>query len=197
MSDSAKQDRPASFEDLANLPEGIVGQIIDGVLYTHPRPAGKHAYAATKINSAVDSFFGSRSGGGPGGWIFLFEPQLHLLQKHDVIPDIAGWKEELLSDDQIAELSGARITISPHWVCEVLSPSSVRMDKVLKSIKYAEAAIEHYWLIDPEQKTLEVRKLEKQKWLISASFEGSEKVRAEPFEAVEIDLGNLWGPVRH
>jgi Uma2 family endonuclease len=197
MSDSAKRNRPATYDDILNLPEGVVGQIIDGVLYTHPRPAGKHAYAATKVNSTIDSFFGSRSSGGPGGWIFLFEPQLYLLDKHDVVPDIAGWKEELLSDSQIEELSGTRITIVPHWACEVISPSSVRMDKVLKSTKYAEAAVEYYWLVDPEQKTLEVRKLERQKWIVAGTFEGSEKVRAEPFEAIEIDLGNFWGPVRH
>jgi Uma2 family endonuclease len=197
MSDSAKLNRPAKYDDILALPEGMVGQIIDGVLYTHARPAGKHAYAATKLNSTIDSSFGSRVGGGPGGWILLFEPQMLLLGKHDLVPDIAGWKLELLSDEQIAELSGTRIEIDPHWVCEVISPSSVRMDKILKAAKYAECGVEYYWLVDPDQKTLEVRRLEKQKWFVAGTFEGSERVRAEPFEAIEIDLGTFWGPVRH
>jgi hypothetical protein len=74
---SAKVDLPATYDDILALPEGILGQIIDGVLYTSPRPAGKHAYAATKISSSIDPSFGSRSGGGPGGWVFLFEPAMY------------------------------------------------------------------------------------------------------------------------
>ncbi len=197
MSDSAKINRPATYDDILALPEGVLGQIIDGVLYTSPRPAGKHAYAATKINSSIDPSFGSRSGGGPGGWVFLFEPQLRLLGKQDVIPDIAGWKIDKLSDEELSVLSGNRIEINPHWVCEIISPSSVRMDKVLKATLYAECAIEHYWLVDPDQKTLEVRRLEKSQWVVVKTFEGTEKVRAEPFEAIEIDLGSFWGPTRH
>jgi Uma2 family endonuclease len=197
VSDSVKINRPATYDDILALPEGILGQIIDGVLYTNPRPAGKHAYAATKINSSIDPSFGSRSGGGPGGWVFLFEPQLRLLGKQDVIPDIAGWKIDRLSDEELSLLSGNRIEINPHWVCEIISPSSVRMDKVLKATLYAECAIEYYWLVDPDQKTLEVRRLEKGQWLVVKTFEGTEKVRAEPFEAIEIDLGSFWGPTRH
>jgi Uma2 family endonuclease len=197
LSDSAKKPVPATYDDIIGLPEGIVGQIIDGVLYTSPRPAGKHAFAATKINSSLDPSFGSRSSGGPGGWVFLFEPQMRLHEKQDVIPDIAGWKVDELSDEDLSALSGNRIEINPNWICEIISPSSVRMDKVLKAALYAECGIEHYWLVDPEQKTLEVRRLEKGQWLVVKTFEGSEKIKAEPFEAIEIDLGSFWGPIRH
>ncbi len=197
MSGSAKVNRPATYEDILALPEGIQGQIIDGILYTSPRPAGKHAFAATKINSSIDSFFGSRSSGGPGGWILLFEPQMRLLGKQDVIPDIAGWKVDQLSDEELSALSGNRIEVIPQWVCEIISPSSVRMDKVLKATLYAECEIGHYWLADPDQKTLEIRRLVNSQWVVVNTFEGSEKVRAEPFEAVEIDLGSFWGPTRH
>jgi Uma2 family endonuclease len=197
MSDSAKLKQPATYDDILALPEGIVGEIIDGTLYTHPRPAGKHAYTAMKVGSALDPAFGSKSRGGPGGWIFLFEPQLNLFGKQDVVPDVAGWKEELLSAEDLTNLSEARIEVTPHWVCEVISPSSIRMDKVLKSAKYAEGKVFHYWLADPEQRTLEVRKLQNEKWVVLNTFEGTEKVRAEPFESIEIDLGAFWGPTKH
>ena len=200
MSDPEKQKQQATFEDILALPEGVVGEIIDGVLYTHARPAGKHAYTAMKVSSALDPTFGSKSGGGPGGWIFLFEPQLRLGKqegKPDVVPDIAGWREELLSKEDFINLSEARIEVIPNWVCEVISPSSVRMDKVLKARKYAECNVSHYWLADPEQRTLEVRRLENEKWVVVSTFEGAEKVRAEPFESIEIDLGDFWGPIKH
>ena len=50
----------------------------------------------------------------------------------------------------------------------------------------------HLWLCDPRIRTLEVYRLESGRWSELDTFEGDVKVRAEPFDAIEIDLARIW-----
>ena len=84
--------RAATYADIERLPPHLVGEIIYGTLHAHPRPAPRHAVAASELGSEITSPF-RRGRGGPGGWIFMVEPELHL-GAHVVVPDIAGWKIE-------------------------------------------------------------------------------------------------------
>jgi Uma2 family endonuclease len=83
-------------------------------------------------------------------------------------------------------------SIAPDWVCEVLSPSTERIDRSRKLRIYAEAGIAHAWLVNPVERTLEVLRLREGAWTILAVLTGSDVVRAEPFDAIEIGLGDLW-----
>ena len=85
-------------------------------------------------------------------------------------------------------------TDAPDWVCEVLSPSTASIDRIKKTRLYAQALVSHLWLVDPDARTLEVYRLHDGHWLQVGAHEGDEKVRAEPFDAVELDLANLWLP---
>ncbi len=80
----------------------------------------------------------------------------------------------------------------PDWVCEVVSPGSAAHDRVRKLPFYARAGVAHAWLVDPLAKILEVFRLEDGVWVLAGSYEGAAKVRAEPFEAAEVDLALLW-----
>jgi Uma2 family endonuclease len=84
------------------------------------------------------------------------------------------------------------ISIAPDWVCEILSPSTARVDRVRKMPLFAAHGIPHLWLIDPFAKTLEVFRLQSGKWFMLTAFAEDDKVRAEPFQEIEIDLANLW-----
>lgn len=57
---------------------------------------------------------------------------------------------------------------------------------------YAREGVGHLWLIDPLAHTLEVYRLEGGRWVVAQTFGGSEKVRAEPFDALDLDLGRWW-----
>lgn len=83
-------------------------------------------------------------------------------------------------------------TLAADWVCEVSSPTTRALDRVRKMPIYAREHIGHVWLLDPIDRTLEVFRLEGQAWLLVAAHEGAMKVSAEPFEAIQIDLGRLW-----
>ena len=178
--------RPATYEDLLRVPDHLVAEILDGELYTSPRPAPRHADASSGLGGALRGPF-DRGRGGPGGWRILDEPELHLAADV-VVPDLAGWRRERLPD--LPET--AYFSVAPDWICEVVSPSTASMDRVKKLAIYAREGVRHAWLIDPIARTLEVLRLENGRWTIISTAAGLDVVRAEPFDALELDLSLLW-----
>lgn len=82
--------------------------------------------------------------------------------------------------------------LAPDWVCEVVSPSTGGLDRAKKMPLYARFGVAHAWLVDPLARTLEVLRLDGAGWRVAATFEGDAIVRAEPFDAIELELGALW-----
>ena len=181
--------RRATYEDVLNAPEYVVAEIIEGELYTSPRPAAPHAVAASAIGADLFGPFHRSPGdpAGPGGWWILDEPELHL-GADVVVPDLAGWRRERLP--KLANV--AYFTQAPDWICEVVSPATGRLDRVRKMRIYAREQVAHAWLVDPLQQTLEVYRLEGGRWLVASTHGGDEQVRAEPFEAIELQLARWW-----
>ena len=174
----------ATYADLEALPEHVVGELINGELYASPRPAMPHAVTSSVLGAKLNGAFHR---GGPGGWVLLDEPELHLGQ--DVlVPDLAGWRRERMPRAPRT----AACTLAPDWVCEVLSPSTSRLDRKAKLPVYAREGVRHVWFVDPEARTLEVFRLEGAHHSPLATHTGTARVRAEPFEALELELAALW-----
>ncbi|MFA5949369.1 MAG: Uma2 family endonuclease [Hyphomicrobium sp.] len=178
--------RPATYADLDALPANVVGEIIFGALYAHPRPAPRHGSAANLLGYEVTGPF-QRGRGGPGGWIFIVEPELHL-GPHVVVPDLAGWRRERLTPFP----ETAFIETPPDWLCDVLSPSTQGLDRTDKLAIYAEHGVAHCWYVDPLARTLEVFALTGGKRLLTAAFKGADPVAAPPFEVHTFPLNALW-----
>jgi Uma2 family endonuclease len=175
--------RRATYQDVLDAPEHKVAELIDGELYVSPRPAAPHALVTSVLFGELYRHF---DGGSPGGWVFLIEPELHF--GDDVmVPDIAGWRVE-----RVPDMSVSYFTSAPDWLCETLSPSTERLDRAKKLPRYAAAAVGHVWFLHPIRRTLEVLRLHETTWLLAATHDGDAVVRAEPFEAIEIDLARLW-----
>lgn len=187
MADAAK--KKATYDDLIAVPAHLVAEIIGGVLKTSPRPAPRHAHAASRLVTHVSRPFGDGHDG-PGGWWILVEPELHLLDGEVLVPDLAGWRIEHMSE--LPET--AYFSVAPDWIAEVLSHSTEADDRADKMPIYARAGVSHAWLVDPVLRTIEIFRLEAQAWLIVTTFKGDDKVRAEPFDAVPFDMGALWRP---
>ena len=178
--------RPATYADLEAVDPLLVAEIIDGALVTHPRPTPRHSAAGAALGIEIGGPF-QRGRGGPGGWIFLVEPELHL-GPHVVVPDIAGWRRERF--DKAPEK--AWIESAPDWLCEVLSPSTRYFDRGPKRRIYAEAGVSYLWLLDPVEQVLEGFQLAAGKWLLAGTVGGADEVRLPPFEAAPFSLGLLW-----
>jgi Uma2 family endonuclease len=181
--------RPATWDDLDEVPEGYVGEVVAGEIVLTPRPDPPHTRATSDLGALLGAWF--RFGiGGPGGWIIHDEPRIRF--GNDIrVPDIGGWKKERYEQPE----KGPFLVI-PDWVCEVLSMRTAKVDRGEKLPLYARHAVRHCWLLDPIAQTLEIFRRNDGDWLLVAVHTADAKVRAEPFDAVELDLTLVWGPPR-
>jgi len=179
-------DRPATYEDLMKVPDIMVAEIVDGELHATPRPATKHTRAYSSLGIRIGGPY-DHGIGGPGGWWILDEPELHL-GRDVLVPDLAGWRRERMP--QLPD--AAHFTMPPDWICEILSPSTAKLDRTKKLAVYAREGVHHAWLLDPLDRTLEVLRLDNGRWTIMATHIDAEVVRVEPFADIDLELSALW-----
>lgn len=187
---SAPAAKRATYADVLSAPRHLIAELIDGELRLQSRPAKPHAMAATALSEELGPPF-KRGRGGPGGWILLFEPEVHLAADV-VVPDLAGWRRERMPA-VVADLP--YFELAPDWVCEVMSPSTEKYDRTDKLRLYARSSMPWVWLLNPLTHTLEVLRLHEGSWLLHQTFRDDARVRAEPFDAIELDLAILWADV--
>lgn len=171
---------------MLDVPEGYVGEIVGGELVVHPRPGPPHAEASSVLGGLLTPPF--RIGrGGPGGWVILDEPRIDFAG--DIrVPDIAAWRSE-----RYARPDDGPYTVVPDWVCEVLSPATGVSDRTQKLPLYQRCGVRHVWLVDPLGFSLEVFRLGSEYYELILTAHGDDVVRAEPFDAIELELGVVWG----
>ena len=179
--------RQARYEDILALPDNVVGELVGGDLFVSPRPAPRHSAALSALGEELGPPF-KRGRGGPGGWMLLDEPEIHL--SGDVlVPDIGGWRRERMPEMPV---DLPYFVLAPDWVAEVLSPSTAALDRGRKLGVYARETVAHVWFVDPIVQTLEVLRLDGSSYRVAMVASGDARVRAEPFDAIELDLAILW-----
>lgn len=176
----------ATYQDVLDALEHQVAEIIGGRLYTHPRPAPRHATATSRLGVELGGPF-DRGRGGPGGWRIVDEPELHLGEEV-LVPDLAGWRRKRMPEAP----EDAYFTLAPDWVCEVLSPLTRKVDLVHKRPIYAGVRVEHLWIIDPAEQILEAFSLTDGRWRLIATVEDDGPVCIAPFDANTFSLAELW-----
>jgi Uma2 family endonuclease len=191
MSAALKLAHRATAAALMAIPEHErFHEIIGGELVRKAMPSPLHGLGQSQVVTQLSGSFNRRPGGrGPGGWWILSEVEIQL-EEHEVYrPDVAGWRRE-----RMPELpKEAPVLVRPDWICEVLSPSNAGNDLVKKWRVYHRASVPHYWIVDPERETLSVCRWQADGYLIALSAQSGERVQAEPFAEVELDVGALFG----
>jgi Uma2 family endonuclease len=177
----------ATYQDVLAAPRHLVAEVIRGALSLLPRPRPLHARTSSRLGVRLGGFDGDGDDG-PGGWVILDEPELHL-GSEIVVPDLAAWRRERMP---VLPTELAYFVIAPDWICEVLSPTTERIDRTDKTEIYAEHGVRHLWFLDPEVQTLEVLRLDGPTYRLIKAFGGDARPRAEPFEEIELALGSLW-----
>ncbi len=182
---------PATLADLLAIPEQArFHELIDGHIVEKEAASGKHGEAQSRAVLGLAPF-NRRSGGPPhrpGGWRFATEVEIYFDDRNTLRPDVAAWRREHLADLPIE----VPIRVRPDWICEVLS-SNRRNDLVKKKRVYHRAGVPHYWLIDPAAETLLVYRWADEGYLEVMTGQRGERVRPEPFDAIEIQVGFLLG----
>ncbi|WP_437892828.1 Uma2 family endonuclease [Sorangium sp. So ce124] len=194
MGHPAEKRRRATYADLEAAPPNKVAELLGGELHLFPRPAPRHARAASSLGIELGGPF-DHGKNGPGGWWILDEPEIHFPDPASpgdvdvVVPDLAGWRRE-----RMPELPDTPyFSLAPDWICEVLSPSTEQHDRKEKLPVYAREGVRHVWLIAPLQRTLEIFTLAADRsWAPIATHRDTASVRATPFQAIELDLAVLW-----
>lgn len=171
----------ATYDDLLHVPDHLVAEIVAGELFTSPRPAPKCLYATGAVYAELR--------GHAGEWLLLIEPELHL-DDDVLVPDVAGWRVSRMPEFP----QTAAIDLAPDWVCEVLSPSTARLDRLRKLPRYAHHGVAWMWIVDPLIKGVEILRLNGEHYTLIDALEGNDAVHAEPFAAFELDLSLLWAP---
>jgi Uma2 family endonuclease len=175
----------------ALLEQGEVVELIDGELVhrTMPRPA--HGGARAKVAALTDPF-NRRAGGprGPGGWWLMTEVEvLYALTEEIFRHDMVGFRRER-HPTRPTEMP---VNSVPDWACEILSTSTARVDLVKKNRTLHRTGVAHYWIIDPEHETLTVYRHHVDGYVVATTGGVGDIVRAEPFQEIEIDVGELFG----
>lgn len=177
-----------ALDAVAAVDDRLVAEVLAGELHTFPRPRARHAVTGTRLAAILGPAF---DGGGPNStdWVLLNEPELHLGDGPDiVVPDQAGWRRERMP--KVPDV--AAFTLAPDWVCEVLSPSTERIDRGKKLAIYLRERVGHLWFVAPDTELLEVYTLDGDSYRLSGTWSQDDVVNAPPFESLDLPLTRLW-----
>lgn len=188
---NAPKPRATLADHARALDEGRRVELIDGELIERAAPTWDHGSAQLKLGEELGPI--NRGAGGPrgpGGWWLAVEvdvlyPRFDEVFRHDLV----GFRRAQHPERP----SGFPVRARPDWACEVLSSSTRRYDLVKKQRTLHAHQVPHYWLVDPEGEVLTVLRWSEPGYLQILTATAGERVRAEPFEEIEIDVGALFG----
>ncbi len=187
MGAAASRGHGATWADIAGRPEEERLEIIEGEIVRKAEPTFEHAIAQGGLTSMLTPPY-QWGRGGSGGWWILPEVEIELDSKNVYRPDVTGWRRE-----RVPLIPPERpVRILPDWIAEVLSKSNAEHDLGRKLFGYHRAGVSHYWILDPQNRTLTVHRHTPEGYLVVLVAHSKDKVRAEPFDAIELEIGLLF-----
>jgi len=174
----------------ARVPSDVRAQVIDSEVIEMATPSAEHGNAQAGIVSCLRRLFHRRVGGElPGGWWIMTEVEIEFEPDQLFIPDVIGWRRSHSANPP----TGRPTILRPDWVCEVVSPASANDDLVKKLRVFQRSAVRYYWTVDLSHETLTVLRWTPEGYLVAMTAGRRDRVRAEPFDAVEIPVAVLFG----
>ena len=180
----------ATGDDLLATPnDGRTYEIIAGAMEALPRPRPGHGNAQALLSGELTRPF-QRGRGGPGGWWIIIEPDVEFTANDIVVPDLVGWKR-----DNVPEFPHARpIRFVPDWICEVLSPTNQKRDRVVKADLYLKSGVPVYWILNVQERTLDAYSAKEGSWVRLGAWTDGDTPRIPPFGAIELEVEGLFPP---
>ena len=190
MASAAEKLRYDTLEDFLAIPEDErFHELLSGEIVEKASPVARHGGAQGSAFAMLTPFRRRPGGsGGPGGWRFAIETEVKLAHDTVVRPDVAGWRRE-----RLPRLPNTfPCLVRPDWVCEILSRSNAVTDLLDKVRIYHAAGVPHYWILDPDRETLRVHRWAEPGYQVVLDVGRDAVVRAEPFDAIEIAVIDLF-----
>jgi Uma2 family endonuclease len=181
--------KPATFEDLLARDNPDRLEIIGGEIVERAMPSPGHSLAENKLAVATDPFNRRPGSRGPGGWWIFTEIHVGYRSGETYCHDTAGWRRDRVA----TRPTEWPIRIRPDWVCEIVSPKHERHDLIDKPRVLHAAEVPHYWVVDPDERILLVHRWSPDGYTVVQRAAAGETVRAEPFEAIALRVGMLFG----
>lgn len=179
----------ATFADLAQRADADRLEIIHGAIVERAMPSAEHSIGSAKLGAITDPFNRRSGPRGPGGWWIHVEVHVEHEPHELCCHDAAGWRRERVPERP----TGWPVRIRPDWVCEIASPKHEKEDFVDKLGILHRAGVPHYWIVHPEQRMLLVHRWHPDGYVTILTATSGQRVRAEPFDAIEIEVGELFG----
>ncbi|HWO21459.1 MAG TPA: Uma2 family endonuclease [Kofleriaceae bacterium] len=181
--------RPVTFEDLLARDDADRLEIIGGEIVEKAMPSVEHSWSEGKLVAVTDPFNRKPGSRGPGGWWIL--PEIHVEYPNGEVycHDLAGWRRARVPERP----TGWPVRIRPDWVCEIVSPKHEKQDLVVKPLVLHAAEVPHYWIVDPVEQILLVHRWSVDGYTVVLRAAAGDTVRAEPFDAIELRVGVLFG----
>ena len=180
----------ATLDDLIARGDHDRLEIVGGVIVEKAMPSPGHSLAETKLAVAFDPYNRRPGGkGGPGGWWLFTEIHVAYPGGEIYCHDAAGWRRDRVLDRP----TEWPVRIRPDWVGEIMSPKHEAHDLVTKPRTLHTSEVPHYWILDPEERVLLVHRWSADGYVVVQRAGRGETIRAEPFDAIEIRVGVLFG----
>ncbi len=175
-----------TYQDYLELPEetGYQFEVLEGNLIKEPSPNVMHQRVSRRLQRILEDYFSERD---PKGEIFDAPLDVTFSDITVVQPDLF-----YISSIQDKIIKENRIDGSPELVVEILSPYNPRKDRLQKMQIYQKAHIKHYWIVDPEERTLECYVLRDGAYTLLASGMDEDVVNHPDFIDLSISLKKLW-----
>lgn len=180
------RDKVWTYEQYLSLPDdGQRYEILEGVLFVSPSPLPIHQFLSKRINRILE---GLEEAG--LGWVFSAPSDLILPGATPVQPDLF-----FVASDQRNLLNPKVVTGAPRLIVEILSPSNARHDRVTKLNLYARADVPHYWMLDPQERSLEILKLVGGNYTVLAALESGQSFVHPDFANLLLDIDQLFANI--
>lgn len=176
---------PHTWEEFVSLDEDDLRELIDGELVEVEVPKRAHEHAVIKLGRYLDEWADDHD----GTRVYASGYKVRIGPRHGVMPDLQLF---LPSNKARPEDEDGLITGRPDLVVEVISPSSIRYDRVIKLAYYQKIRVPEYWLVDPEARTIERLVLKKGEYTIVQTASNEQKFRPKSLDDLEIPLAKLW-----
>ena len=166
----------------ADVDEGVKAEFINGEIIYHSPVYGRHWMASTQLTRRlVPHVYDNRLGQ------VAYEKVMIRLTRNDYEPDICFWTTERAAGFEEKQ----SVFPAPDFVVEILSDSTRKRDYGVKFIDYARHGVREYWIVDPDQRTVEQYLLEADQFVLAQKLKEG-LLRSEVVLGFTIDIQHIF-----